>query len=141
MNKRQRELHLSDEEAQRELRKRSRRGFLIGGLAAVGAIGGYEWLGRAPQENDQPWPLRRVLQANGALSHGYLSDGHLAPTYSPRDITPLKSNGDIGLKEEMDPEQVESVGLGGLRRTQLDAAAARYSGIATSGDDHPVLLH
>ena len=105
MNKGIRELHLPDGEAQSELRKRSRRGFLIGGLAAVAAIGGYEWLGRAPQENDQPWPLRRVLQANGTLSHGYLSDAHLAPTYSRRDITPLKSNGDIGLKEMMDPSK------------------------------------
>ncbi|HSU31163.1 MAG TPA: molybdopterin-dependent oxidoreductase [Bryobacteraceae bacterium] len=105
MNKRQREIILPDKEARRDLNRRSRRGFLIGGLAAVGAIGGYEWLRNAKQDNQRPWPERRVLDANGRLAHAYLSDNHLMPTYSPNEVTPLKANGDIGLTEAIDPGQ------------------------------------
>lgn len=103
MNRAQREIVLPDQKARQELGKKSRRGFLIGGLAALGAIGGYEWLQSTEQDNGVPWPERRVLEANGKLAHGYLSDHHLMPTYSLGDVTPLKSNGDIGLDQELDP--------------------------------------
>lgn len=105
MNRTRREIVLSDEKARHELGKKSRRGFLIGGLAAVGAVGGYEWLRSAKPENGVPWPERRVLEANGKLSHGYLSDRHLMPTYSLGELTPLKANGDIGLDQEIDPSK------------------------------------
>ncbi len=105
MSKLQREIILPEEQVRQELSKKSRRGFLIGGLAAVGAVGGYEWLQSAKQENEVPWPERRVLEANGRLAHAYLSDGHLMPTYSMGDVTPLKANGDIGLDDEMDPSK------------------------------------
>lgn len=103
MSNRQREIVLPEDEARRELSRRSRRSFLIGGIAAVGAIGGYEWLRGAKQEDETPWPERRVLQANGKLAHAYLGNNRLMPTYSPGEITPLKANGDLGLDQEIDP--------------------------------------
>jgi DMSO/TMAO reductase YedYZ molybdopterin-dependent catalytic subunit len=103
MNNRKRQIVLSDDEARRELSRRSRRGFLIGGIAAVGAIGGYEWLRGAKREDETPWPERRVLQANGKLAHAYLSDSHLMPTYSPAEITQQKANGELGFDQELDP--------------------------------------
>jgi len=97
MNKQRVQVVASDEEAQRVLGRRSRRDFLIGGVAAVAAIGGYEWLKKAPQEDGAPWPERRVLEFNRKLSEGYLSHDHLMPTY-PRDrVAHLKANGDIGM--------------------------------------------
>lgn len=93
---------LADEEAARELRRRSRRDFLIGGLAAAGAIGSYEWLTKAKQENGVPWPQRRVLELNGKLAHGYLDDSHLMKTYSPAEVGHLKANGNIGMAEPFD---------------------------------------
>jgi DMSO/TMAO reductase YedYZ molybdopterin-dependent catalytic subunit len=122
MNNRQREIVLPEDEARRELGRRSRRGFLIGGIAAVGAIGGYEWLRGAKQEDGTPWPERRVLQANGKLAHAYLSDNRLMPTYSPGEITPLKPNGDLGLDQEIDPGKwslTVTTNEGGSDRTLL----------------------
>src|SRR4051794_9869943 len=92
-----REIVLSADEAKAELRKRSRRGFLIGGVAAVAAIGGYEWMKSREDEDGIPHLERRVLNANGRLAHGYLNDRHMMPTFSPTDVRPLKPNGNIGV--------------------------------------------
>ena len=93
---------LPPEDLARELRRRSRRGFLLGGLGAIGAIGAYEWVTNAREENNLPWPQRRVLHWNEKLAHGYLNDGHLTPSYRRDQITYLKPNGDIGLGGAVD---------------------------------------
>ena len=77
-----REIHLPEEEARQFFKKRTRRSFLTAGVAAVAAVGGYEWLSTRRQEAMVPWPERRVLRVNEALAHGYLSDQHLAPHLS-----------------------------------------------------------
>jgi DMSO/TMAO reductase YedYZ molybdopterin-dependent catalytic subunit len=99
MSERHPEIVLSGQEAKTELRRRTRRDFLIGGLAAAAAIGGYEWVTSAARDNGAPWPQRRVLDFNGKLSHAYLSDAHLMPTYSRDQVGWLKPNGDIGMDE------------------------------------------
>ena len=95
------EIVLPGDELQAELRRRSRRGFLVGGLAALGGVGAYKWLTGAGHEEGVAWPQRRVLDFNEKLAHSYLSDGHLMPTYAAREITYLKPNGDIGLDSEL----------------------------------------
>lgn len=103
MSERRREIALSAEDAQRELRRRTRRDFLIAGLAAAGGVGAYEWITHAAPENDEPWPQRRVLEFNRKLAQAYLSDAHLMPTYPASRIEHLKPNGDIGLDSPGDP--------------------------------------
>lgn len=90
------------DEVKRELGRRTRRGFLAGGVAALGGWGAYEWLTKAKQEENAPWPQRRVVEWNQKLSEAYLSDGHLMPTYSANQITYLKPNGDYGLDGAVD---------------------------------------
>jgi len=102
MTDHRREIQLPEEQAQRELRRKTRRDFLIAGVAAAGAIGGYEWITTARREDDVPWPQRRVLEANRKLAESYLNDSHLMPTYSPTQVEHLKSNGDIGLDTPLD---------------------------------------
>ena len=99
MSERHPEIVLSGQEAKTELRRKTRRDFLIGGLAAAAAIGGYEWVTRAAGDNEAPLPQRRVLDFNGKLAHAYLSDAHLMPTYSRDQVGWLKPNGDIGMDE------------------------------------------
>ncbi len=77
---------MTDEEIRRELRRKTRRSFLTGGVAAAAGWAGYQWLTSARSDNALPWPQRRVLDFNGKLSHGYLSDSHLMPTYSASEI-------------------------------------------------------
>jgi DMSO/TMAO reductase YedYZ molybdopterin-dependent catalytic subunit len=101
MSSRHREVVLPDAEARRLLRRKTRRDFLIGGLAAVGAIGGYEWMHAVQEENGVPKLERAALELNGKLSHAYLSDSHLMKTYARSDVRALKPNGDIGLDSSL----------------------------------------
>ncbi|MBV8553807.1 MAG: molybdopterin-dependent oxidoreductase [Acidobacteriaceae bacterium] len=96
------EIVLPEPDLERELRRRSRRDFLVAGLAAIGGIGAYEWIRSAADQDNAPWPQRGVLDFNGKLSHGYLSDSHLMPTFPPERIGYLKTNGDIGLTSSFD---------------------------------------
>lgn len=102
MTKRVREIVLPEADVKRELRRRTRRDFLIGGIAAASGIGAYEWVTRAKRENDVPWPQRRVLEFNRKLAEGYVSDSHLMPTYSLDQVRYLKPNGDIGIEQPPD---------------------------------------
>src|SRR5437588_586365 len=100
MNSWDREIVLSDDESTRRLRHKTRRDFLIGGVAALGAIGGYEWMRSRKRDAGLAWPERRVLNFNEKLAHGYLGNSHLMPTYSRSEVGSLKPNGDIGLDDE-----------------------------------------
>jgi DMSO/TMAO reductase YedYZ molybdopterin-dependent catalytic subunit len=100
----ERRIQLPDDTAREYLRKKSRRSFLVAGVAGTSATAAYFWLRSRPQENMTPWPQRRVLRANEHLAHAYLSDGHLAPTYSAAEIGQLKPNGDIGLDDGVDTD-------------------------------------
>ena len=99
-----REIVLSTEDAKAELRKRTRRGFLIGGAAAIASIAGYEWMKSREDDDGIPHLERRVLNANGRLAHGYLSDHHLMPTFAPEDVRPLKQNGNIGVDHPIEED-------------------------------------
>lgn len=97
------EIVLPEQDLKRELRRRTRRDFLIGGVAALAGIGGYEWLRHSPLSNEAPWPERDVLDANGRIARAYVSDSHLMPTYSKKQLQYLKTNGDVGMDPSFDP--------------------------------------
>jgi len=107
MNSWDREIVLSDSESKRRLRRKTRRDFLIGGVAALGAIGGYEWIHSAKRDGGLAWPERRVLDLNGKLAESYVSSSHLMPAYSPNQIGWLKPNGDIGMDDDIDANNWE----------------------------------
>lgn len=102
MSDRRREIVLPDEAAKRELKRLTRRGFIAAGVAAIGGLGAYEWITKAPQVDNAPWPQRKMLALNGKISHAYLSDAHLMPEYPKSRVGPIKVNGDIGLSEDFD---------------------------------------
>jgi hypothetical protein len=104
MNSWDREIVLSDDESKRRLRQKTRRDFLIGGVAALGAIGGYKWMRSTKRDAGLQWPERRVLDFNGKLAHGYLSSSHLMPAYSRDQVEWLKPNGDIGMDDDIDDD-------------------------------------
>jgi hypothetical protein len=94
-----REIVLSEPELKRELRRRTRRDFLIAGIAAAAGIGGYKLITNAGDDNGLAIAERRVLDWNGRLGAAYLSDTHLMPAFSRDRIGYLKPNGDIGLRK------------------------------------------
>jgi DMSO/TMAO reductase YedYZ molybdopterin-dependent catalytic subunit len=102
MTDRHPDITLSDRQLKNELRRRTRRDFLIGGIAAAGAIGGYDWLRHAKGDENLQWPERRGLDLNGRIAAAYVSDSHVMPSYSKDQIEYLKANGDIGLDPAFD---------------------------------------
>jgi len=102
VTERHREIIVPERDLKSELRRRTRRDFLIAGVAAAGGIGAYEWVRHSKREDDVPWPQRRVLDFNRKLSEAYLSDSHLMPSYSRDRVEHLKPNGDIGLDPGVD---------------------------------------
>jgi len=102
MTDRHREIVLSEQDAKRELTRRTRRGFLVAGIAAMGGFGAYEWITKANQVDNAPWPQRKVLDLNGEIGRRYISDSRLMPSYSPSEVGPIKVNGDIGIDEDFD---------------------------------------
>ena len=93
-----------DAEVRKILRGRSRRDFLIGGLAAVAAGGLFEGLYHADQILGAQWPLRKVLEGNRVLTNALFRQKVLAPTYKPKEVTGLRINGTFGL----DPKLMQS---------------------------------
>ncbi len=94
---------LSDDEAEREIRRRARRGFLIGGAAAVAAYGGYRYLWSAQDAGGIPAPLRRAHEFNERLSTAYFDDSRLAQTYPREQSSMPRANGGFGLEDDFDP--------------------------------------
>lgn len=87
---------------QAALHRLTRRSFLTGAVAGIAAIGGWRWLVTRPDADGTPWPLRWVLDANGALSRRLFAPGRLAPTFEAARARTPRANGDIGLKEALD---------------------------------------
>ena len=116
---------MTDEEIRREVRRKPRRSFLTGGVAAAAGWAGYRWLTSARSDNALPWPQRRVLDFNGKLSHSYLSDSGLMPTYSASEVGYLKPNGAIGLddSDEWSLHVAPGDGIPGIELTLADVQA------------------
>jgi DMSO/TMAO reductase YedYZ molybdopterin-dependent catalytic subunit len=94
---------LTGAEAEKEMRRLSRRSFTVGAAAAVAGLGAWRWLTTAASEDGIPWPLRRMLRFNQWLAEGYASPRRLAPTF-PREAVQgaARTNGLVGLSGEVD---------------------------------------
>ena len=91
-----------EEDLRRELRRRTRRGFLALGTAAVAGYGFWKWLGARPRVDHSPWPYRRALQLNERLAMAYYDRHRLTPVFPASAIDPLRSNGGHGLSPQVD---------------------------------------
>jgi DMSO/TMAO reductase YedYZ molybdopterin-dependent catalytic subunit len=86
-----------------DVRRRTRRDFIVAGVAAAAGLGGWKWLTSRPREDGVQWPLRRMLNLNERLAGAYFSPSRLSPTYDPSRITrPARLNGGIGLESPVD---------------------------------------
>src|SRR2546423_12825662 len=79
-----------------EVRRRTRRDFIVAGVAAAAGLGGWKWLTSRAREDGAQWPLHRMLGLNERLAGAYFSPRRLTPTYDPSRITrPARINGGI----------------------------------------------
>jgi DMSO/TMAO reductase YedYZ molybdopterin-dependent catalytic subunit len=109
------------EAVRRELRRRTRRGFLAGGLAAAAGAAGFVLVYNAQKEDEIPWPLRRLLGFNERVGAAAFRRSRLAPEFPAGRAVEPRVNGVIGLAEGYDAASwrltVERPGADPLRVT------------------------
>lgn len=85
----------------RELKRRSRRGFLMAGVAAAAGVGGWEWLRSQKSEEDSiPRPLRRGLEVNRSLIEAYFQPSRKAKEFPREAAEDVMVNGQVGIDDE-----------------------------------------
>src|ERR1051325_2490634 len=117
-----------DADVEREMRKRTRRSFLLGGVASLAGIAAWRWVLDRRVDDGIPWPIRRVLEGNEELSQDYFSPARLAPTFPRAMAQPVRVNGGIGLEDEVDAAswtlQVEGIYPGKFRHMTSEPTTA-----------------
>src|SRR5260221_504294 len=115
--------HRIERETLAGFQRRSRRGFLVGGVAAVTAGGIWKWLNDRPAVDGLASPLRKAMEFNAGIARRTFHERALAPEFErSKAVRSFRRNGDIGLSE-IRPEdwRLQLVGVGN------PAAYAEYS--------------
>jgi hypothetical protein len=94
---------MSDDEAKRDINRRARRTFLIGGAAAIAGYAGYRYLWSTPDAAGIPSAFRRTLEFNEGVSRAYFSPQRLAPEFPRERAAEPRVNGGEGMSEGFDP--------------------------------------
>jgi hypothetical protein len=135
----------ANEAAKAEMRRRSRRGFLVGAAATVGAVGVWRWIDNSPQVDGLPAPLRTGLRFNSAVSRAVLGDRALAPNFPARDaVADVRLNGNIGIDPaiQLDSWRLQVAGLPGAQASPQyvpDIHAYKYAEDTTLLDKDPTV--
>ncbi len=128
----------SDEQVLSEVSRRSRRGFLVSGVAAAAGYGFWRWLQQQPQADGLSAPLRKALEFNGRVGRALFNRNSLAPEYDlSRAVPEFRRNGDIGLAE-IDPAmwRLQLVGAANPRSfSQYNPDVTSWTYGLDSGDD------
>jgi hypothetical protein len=85
-----------------ESRRRTRRSFMVGGVAAAAGYGLLHWINNSPPVGRLQAVLRRTLQADAEVGRTAFDFRGLAPTYPLRRARPLRLNGVIALGQTLD---------------------------------------
>jgi DMSO/TMAO reductase YedYZ molybdopterin-dependent catalytic subunit len=91
----------SDEEILRFMRLRTRRSFLVGGVAAAGGILAWKYLFSRALVDGIPYPLRSSFLFNEKLSRAYFDPSRLAKTFPKDQAVNPRANGRIGISEDL----------------------------------------
>ena len=88
----------------REMARKTRRSFLVGGIAAVAGAGAWEWLDSRRPDDGVQWPLRIGLRTNEQFWRDYFGKSRMARTFGPDEVESPRENGDVGLDDDPDPQ-------------------------------------
>ena len=94
----------SDAEVLAASRRFTRRSFAVAALGAAAGLGFCRWVFYSSAIGMQPWPRRRMLQANAKIARAVFDERALAPTYSLDRAVPLRINGLVSLKDAIAPD-------------------------------------
>jgi hypothetical protein len=95
---------MTDTEAEREISRQTRRGFLTGGAAAIAGYAGYKYLWSTPDADGIPSAFRRAHEFNERISQSLFSSERLAPEFPRSRATEPRVNGGEGMSEGFNPE-------------------------------------
>jgi len=102
---------LSDEEAERRIRRMSRRSFLSGAVGVALAGAGWWWLKElqpgsqnARDLGDVAWPFRRSLELNDKLAQAYFRDSRPVPTFPRDQAREPRGNAEVVDSDDFDPD-------------------------------------
>ena len=123
---------MSDSNAEREMKRMSRRGFLWGALAVAFGFEAIRYLNTRATEAELPWPFRRVLTLNEDLAGDYLSNKSLAKEYPREEASMPIDSGNEGLSRGLRSGHLEAV-AGWRERRGFDGELGRDSGSAARG--------
>jgi hypothetical protein len=105
-----------------EFSRRTRRSFLIGGIAAAAGFGAWEWIRNGAPKDGVQGPLRRAEEADDVFSRVLFSETRLAKTFDASEIGEARVNGDEGLDGEPAPDwKLEIEGGSSLSLDQIKA--------------------
>ncbi len=129
-----------DREVKRVMASRTRRSFLIGGVATVGAVAGYRWLSHADAPHQLLKPLRSAMEFNHDVSLALFRDRVLSPTYSEDRAVNMRLNGNFGQdpKMKLNTWRLQVVGLknpSGYKQYIEDVDLWTYESGADNGDE------
>lgn len=93
-------------------RRRSRRSFITGGVAALAGVAGWRSLQGADPDFRIPGPLRAVHEMNEAIWSTLMRDDHLATEYPISEASVLRVNGLHGIRDDIDLDTWEITVLG-----------------------------
>ncbi len=115
----------SDDEAKRQMSRRSRRTFLIGGATAVLGYFGYSWL----RKSDNFYLFERMFKFNENVSQAFFDSADLAPEF-PRELAGARVNGFIGLDDDFDAEnwRLQVTGLSNPQQFSQYSANISFGG-------------
>jgi hypothetical protein len=95
----------NEEKINRIIRRKTMLSFTVLFAGFAFAFLGWNWLNNQPKDNEQPKPLRTVLNGNEKVNALFFSNKHLAKRYPKTAAAKeVRVNGDLGMNEDFDPE-------------------------------------
>ena len=93
---------IEGDEAEREIRRKSRRSFLWAGIGLATGFAGWRVFTHNPEQDGLLSPLRHTLQFNERLSQSFFSPSRLVATYPVSRAESMKVNGTYGVEDDLD---------------------------------------
>jgi hypothetical protein len=94
----------NDAAVDREMARKARRSFFVGGIAALVGTGAWGWLTSRRLDDGVRWPLRIGLRINEQFWRDLTGHYRLARTFAPGDVESPRPNGSAGLDDDIDPD-------------------------------------
>jgi len=129
----------SDEAVRRDSARRTRRSFVVGGVAAVAGYGVLHWINNSPPVGRLQGAFRRTMQTNAAINRAVWGERGLAPEYHVSQAKVLRLNGVVGMDQTLDLSswRLQLAGVEGAERFpqyRKDVTAWEYNYV---GDMQP----